>query len=656
MPTWNSTDDKAQVSSLIGCGLKCPPGTSRADFERTLSVLDEAPIEVLGPVNFEETTYPRFFTEDIPMEAPVSLQCDPMETTYTIDFPESPAIYPCRDSKPTNFAITDDSSCGPQSFNFEGATSGGLLCEDRIGPNGIATKTHSGGTEFFSSYGFGPICLDKFWRTKRTDELIAFFMSYMNTVPYASEYNLSKLTINELISMSHHNSVAVAGRPDSYHNWTKGGFQEMPTSAGTLEWLLSAAEDIATYTTGNEIVINISGTLLDYYINQYAVDKGIQVTADLGMLRRQVRSSLDQVAESDEFSFRLRRNGTKTLKLKVNRSAIFVELMEDGSSRVVYKYQDTRVFEDNGYGGAYGRANANYGKPCYVCPKSGKVIETYEIIPIIGSKAFSFHHFNRNPLAEKLSKYGKIDAHVWPRISSGELRLWTGTEAALIANTMSDCMVSNKDNQLLVGEYRKGRTIREGRGSNGLGYGFLMVKLPGHCDSLPKSMCCLPACPKIDPITIVPKDIADITPCVENPPVIPRDCCIKTPSVSQILPPKVGEENAVVTVWVERTCADEQQSVSYAFTDETAINGTHYVGVDGSLVFEPGVLRQSFTYEVLPTAEGAEPTALTAMIEWSGEALCEEAPTVILIKPCIPKADTEEPCCPTEETPAEPAP
>lgn len=642
---WSSTGS-APIKDLSGC-ISCPEGTSAQDYSDLMSAVENAPLELLAP-KVEEWNYPALFTMKNPILEPRTLQCGIAEKTYTVGIGPSSIRDNCPTEKVVDSNITIDQPCGINDFNSTGTVSSGGLCGiTESGPVPVIGEDESYDQEFVATNTIGPICLDKNYRTKRIPDVIALMKEIFRVTPLANMYYLERETVKRLIEQSHHLIAAVAGNDHKDYHISQGAFEEEPTSAGSLEFFFDVAERVGTYSPSNMVKVSVSATTMEYILKQYHADHGSIIHTNGGELTETVQNLVNIGEFGTKIRKRSRRRVTQTLEINADESdPIYVTLNQTGPTTFEWDFIDDRIYVPGVDGSPKLEMDPNYGCPCYRCPATGKVVNTYEIIPVISEGAYNFHHFNRNPIAAALAGKGMISSDIHRRISSGYVELFTGRDATdyINARNMFDCPIDNLDKQWIVGRNRHGRSIREGAGSMKKGTAFIIVKLAADCNNLKPADCCLAECPTDrNKISLTPKDTAIPANCEPTGAVEEPKGCVKTPSTSCTY---FSTEEETQRIYFRRDSGQGAATIDYAFVDDTAANGTAFTGTDGTLEFEEGQVTKYISFDWL--VQDPEPTEEQCFnLVLTGEDLCDgpEVTVPFCIKPCPEEEDEDCEVC-----------
>jgi hypothetical protein len=639
---WSSTGS-ASLIDAAGC-LHCPAGSSRKDLEGILSVAETRTKEILS-TDVKVVDLPMLFTESMPIGEPENIRCDAYTNTYSVYWPEAQATDTCPVTSEVSGEVVSNGPCGDETFSYTGASSSGLLCDLPMGPGGVVGKQSSFGQEFLSTYSIGPFCIDKMWRESSAEDLTMLMRAYMDAAPRFAHYGLEKETVRRLIEGSRFNVSAIAGRDHKDLRFSTGGPSEVPTSQGSLDMLRAIADRICIYgSRDGDIEICVSPQTMEYWIRDYAVQNGVDLNASFGTLGTEVRQRLGQVGDGEDLVLRSLKY-PKRFRISQKHSALYVHMTATGG----WSYQEYNYLEAGDAvegGGAPTPVRSEFwGEPCFRCPTTGEIKETYEIIPIYDRGSVRFHGFANNPVAAALFRNDEIEADLWGKLASGEMRFYFGNTAKDVINENSfapnGCRIDNRLNQWFIGEYILGRRIREGEGDLKKAMGFLWVKLGGVTRNLDEAVCGLSGCAPAEGTAIVADRPGPTTECEPDEVFAPRDCCLHVQVSSYTL-----QTDAVqtITVEVQRDCADQTATVDYAFVDGTATNGVDYTGVDGTLNFAEGEVRKTITYdvEIDTSIENG-----TATIDWTGADLCTDPDTTDIVInncPAAPAADDDCPC------------
>lgn len=620
-----------------GC-IVCPSGYAYTGDD-ALGALERVTNQVLM-MGFKDYEVPTFPLQSLPVREAGSQQMSVRSRTKQHVFYPDVHRTKFHDPMPVvqNYSVTREllQQCGNNLAEAQLiANSNSIGCAPPRGARGISGKDRYYSEAATSVFELGPFCVTSFLDLYDFGDMLD---AYKKAAIRASGMSLEYEKIRRYVSMSRRNASAVAGtvKPTFFD----GKFGEMPTSPGSLEWVLDAIDAGigGEISPGTQITVKVSRQLLQYWLIKHAKDKGLteNIFLNVGDYKKSVEGYIHSWEDGNFTMQSLRTN--RRVTFSTIAEPVYIETYPvgiDASEWDFQRYYTTEVGDDSMEGAANGyrqSKNIDYGDPVAVAACEGVPKRLAEMLFIYTEKAFHYEGFPTNPLG-KFMPAG---------VETNLQRLWGGTGIEWYTGVEVDQYFLNTINKHLEGTGAPcfnniDRTWFAGRIKTGLQFiedeprqmMTLLVQVPSERSPLEASEYLLPADPQ-SPIDLLPR------PTVDQPELcapIPDDAeapaegagCLAVPARLVYTLPASGTKTVTVTV-MRTGGAAGALNLPHADVPDTALEGTHYNYPEGTLAFGAGELVKTFDIELLSVVrEEGDPQYVQFTIAWDNdpEVLCD---------------------------------
>lgn len=596
---------------------------------------------------------PQFAIRNVPTKASMAVQPNAFSNRMSVFWPNLERLR-WYDPLPTVAAKTVtkeliNASGGVEGLDYNHFEGGGLACNPPLGPRALAGKDAAYATEVWTTLMLGPICTAKY----RVLEDLAMYLSAAESgIGQALDIATQYEKINQFIQMSRKNVSAVAGQWQP--NFSEHAITEYPTSPGSLEWAIHTAGVLGSRFPGKEDVkIAVSPQVLKFWIEDYvARHSGVQINLDFHTLKGQTNDFIASFTEKGMFSTRDIRTGRRVI-FDTGETPIYLLLEKTGQTTWRYKHQPYFVYragDDNREGemnGIMQDPNPGLGDPDQV-HEDGSVLA--ELILIYSDSAFHYEAPPLNPFAGKFES-----GAIMPTIGTAQINWYTGVEVdeyflKHMADPATGQCPNNRARQWIAGEVSQHLVIRE---DNKYAMGSMLIQVPSSATPLGAAPDRIPVAARPAPITLTAAPPIEATHCGDAPDA-PEDQggCL---NVQLVLNAQANlEGNRTYQLWVERQGGfDGTLSLAYESVEDTALAGTHFTALSGTLTFAAGEVRKLIDVVILPYEfeDEEETPPVQFRIVWDGD-LCspyggiegyeddseEDIVTLITITPAQPAA------------------
>lgn len=278
------------------------------------------------------------------------------------------------------------------------SNSNSIGCAPPRGERGISGKDRYYSSACTAVFQLGPFCTTNYLDLRNFGEEIN---AYMKAAIQAGGMALEYERVRRFVEMSRKNAVAQVGTISP--RFVSGAYGDMPTSPGSLEWILRSIDEGlgADVMADVPIVVKTSPQLRKYWINKYNRDHGATIQESLGSVFNNVKDYVASFEMDGDFVMRSLRTGRKVI-FRVDSTPLYVETYATGTDLAEWDFQDyflTRPGEDPESGAANGfvqTGNPHYGDPTKYC--EGVPARLCEQILIYTQEAFHYEAFPTNPL------------------------------------------------------------------------------------------------------------------------------------------------------------------------------------------------------------------------------------------------------------------
>lgn len=642
-----------------GC-IVCPTGYAY-NGDSALGALERVTNQVLM-MGFKDYEVPTFPLASLPVQAAGSQQMSVRSRTRQHAFYPDVHRTKFHDPMPSinNYTVTREllQQCGGNVAEAQLiANSNSLGCAPPRGARGISGKDRYFSEAATAVFELGPFCVTSFLDLYDFGDALD---AYKKAAIRASGMSLEYEKIRRYVSMSRRNASAVAGTTKA--RFFDGKFGEMPTSPGSIEWILNAIDSGigGEISPGTEISVRVSHQLLKYWQIKYAKDHGFDAAflVNPGSLRREVEGFAHQW-EGGNFTIQSLRTNRK-VTFVTQSEPIYIETYPtgiDASEWDFQRYYTTEIGDDAMEGAANGyrqSKNVDYGDPQAVANCEGVPKRLAEMLFVYTVKAFHYEAFPTNPLGKFIEGVETNLQRLW---GGTGIEWYTGTEVDLyflntinahLEGTGAPCF-NNRDRTWFAGVIKTGLQFIEDDPRQMMA---LLVQVPFEQSILEASDALLPA-DVLPPIDLLPRPTVD-QPELCDP--IPEDAeaetdgvgCAMAPAKLMFMLPSTGTKT--VTVVVPRMNGSTGTlTVPHADVPDTALEGTHYNYPEGNLVFATGEHTAQFDIELLAVLrEEGDPAYVQFAIAWDNdpEVLCEGSveETIVCLALATAAADPAAAC------------
>lgn len=637
-----------------GC-IECPDGYAYSKDE-ALGVLETTSKEILEAKMFSWTG-PNF---EIAQKATVvskTLNPAASRTRKTVSWADTEAARfydakPNREQKTMTREMLQE--CGPQAFEGDFFDGGSIHCNPPRGPRPLVGKDRTYSDEVITYLEMGPYCISHF---RGYEDFAETFQALAASVPGELKDRLTYEKIRRFTEMSTNNVVAKAGELE-VARMTSGFFDGEPDSPGTLSWIIDYAETIASqYPSDEAVKVCCSPQLLEYWIRNWAAKNDISIETSLTSIQPDVSGYFSSYYdEKNQFMIHSKRTG-RVIKFMTNYTPIYTQWKRTGARQYDWRFQPYWTFRpgddtlDGEVNGIVRDPSTDYGRPYVRCP-DGEVRPTSELILVYADSAFEYETGPSNRALTSLINGGQEMTDIQTLMAGSELRWFTGDSVQIhfldhMKNPANGQCPSNLDNQWFAARASIGTVIRE---HNRRAMGAAMVRVPYDFEVNQGVDAIVNPCsaPLAEGRPAPTREVNLCKP--EEPAPSAQSGCLKLEH-SRIIH-QSGSEDIEVSVLVSRVGGtDGEVSLDYAFIDDTAIAGTHYVpdNASGTLVLADGEDEACVNFIASPREideSGTVPDILSFSINWSnveGADFCDgTGGTHICLKAaCVPADDCE---------------
>lgn len=619
-----------------GC-IVCPAGSAYSG-DVALGALERVTNQVLME-GFKDYQVPVFPLANLPVREAGSQNMSVRSRTRQHVFYPDVHRTKFHDPMPSvnNFGVTREllQQCGNSLAEAQLiANSNSLGCAPPRGSRGISGKDRYYSEAATAVFELGPFCVTSYLDIY---DFGAALEAYKKAAVRASGMSLEYEKIRRYIAMSRRNASAVAGTRQA--KFFDGKFGEMPTSPGTIEWVLNAIDtgiggEIAP---GADISIRVSHQLLKYWQMKYAKDHGLDTNffVNPGAFRKEVEGFATQW-EDGNFTMRSLRTNRK-VTFVTQFEPIYIEtypIGEDASEWDFQRYYTTELGDDTMEGAANGyrqSKNTAYGDPAAVAACEGVPKRLAEMLFVYTDKAFHYEAFPTNPLGKLITGVETNLQRLW---GGTGIEWFTGTEVDLyflntinkhLEGTGAPCF-NNRDKTWFAGLIKTGLQFIEDDPRQMM---TLLVQVPFEYYTLEASDV-LPDAGHPDPIDLTPRppqepDLCSVLPDDAEAPV-EGPGCFMVPAKLQYTLPSSGTKQVLIPV-VRVNGAAGTLALPHQDDPDTALQGTHYSYTDGTLSFAAGETLKYITVTLNAVlADGDEESSFVQFeIVWDNdpEVLCD---------------------------------
>lgn len=648
-----------------GC-LDCPPG-HYVGKDTALDVIERVTNQILTQ-GFKDFSPPKFPLSGVPIKAPTNqYMASNSRIKYSVGFPNIHKLQSFDPMPaPTSYDVTAEliNKCGGSIATAQlVANANSLGCAPPLGAGGVMGKRRYHQQAFTQTITMGPFCVTDY--LERRDFADAL-MAYKTAAIRASGMGLEYEKMRRFVDMSLRNSSAIAGQ--TRPRFTASTFDAIPSSPGSLEWVLNAVEmGLGAEVDHNVgITVTVSPQVLKFWIEQYAKQHDVPLTTSFGDMRMAVQG---YVASFEGGSFKMKSLKTaREVTFSTDFRPVYTEFYQtqEGADWDFQPYflleQGDDSFTDSA-DGFFQTFNPNYGDADAYLECQGEQRKLCELI-FVHYNAFEYQSFPTNPLGTSIA----------PGVETNLNNLWGSTgiqwhfgleveryfldriNSALVG-TGAPCL-NNRKKTWFAGELSNGMQIVELEPRQMM---CLAVQVP-YSDTPLAASEALIACSPPDAIVVgaapteAPK-VCIAVPDVDGPDAEDEGCFYAPKKLTFALP---CDENLSVALLMRRDTLNVNGALTVPFsvTEGTALEGTagtdHFRLASGNLVFADGADYATLTIVLHPVArEDGDPAFVTATLVFDNDpvVVCgsEEATvsTTLCFKLCQQNSAADDSGCPT---------